>query len=204
MLMTERKAITVLLEQLIDEERDLKNYYRAEKSRIDNNKNDLLNRLERIDNLEREAIDTEGVLLSLVDTAKKLSELLPSVPADQMIQKAAEIMAQDAKENGAEITVSEPQEDNAAEKEQQESGKPYRAYNIKETMLEIQDIIKEKPDQRANVKYIENELKRRHGWEFTNFPQSFYRWRNQEPGIIKKIGRFYFLPDHLRNESGDK
>ena len=209
MLMTERKAITLILEQLMDEERDLKNYYRAEKARIENQKNDLLNRLERLDNLEREAVDTEGILQSMAATADKLAELLPAVPAEDMIERAAQLVAAEAIESGAEIKGSEQIQ---AEKEEEKKDlvkkeaaaiKPVRAAEIKDDTLpggqylleKIEEVIRESKLKAMTAKDIKAALSKKYGWKMDKFNGSFGYVKKTFPDRLIKRGMFYSLKE---------
>ena len=214
MLMTERKAITLILEQLMDEERDLKNYYRAEKARIENQKNDLLNRLERLDNLEREAVDSEGILQSMAQTADKLAELLPPVPAADMIERAAQIVAKEAIESGAEIkgsaqVAAEKEEEKAAVfKEEAEAIKPVRQAEKKDTTLpagmylleKIVEIINESKTKAMSAKEIKAALGKKHGWKMDKFSNAFHYAKNTYPNVLKKQGMFYTV----RNQNAER
>ena len=207
MLMTERKAITLILEQLMDEERDLKNYYRAEKSRIENQKNDLLNRLERLDNLEREAVDSEGILQSMAQTADKLAELLPPVPAADMIERAAQIVAKEAIESGAEIKGSAQIEaEKEAEKtkmviEEAKAIKPLQQKEKKDIELpggqylkeKIVEVLKESRTKTMSAKEIKKALHKKYGYKTDKFNASFAYVKKNWPDLLDKRGMFYTL-----------
>lgn len=209
MLLTERKAVTLLLEELITEERDLKNYYRSEKARIENQKADLLNRLERMDNLEREAIDTEGVLQSMAETADKLAQLIPTVPVDKMIERAAQLVATESMDSGAAITYVQEetaqQEKAAAAVKKEMEYMPAKKNMLSMDYLEIiADIIRKSPNQQANAKQLQKEMRKRYGWEFKNFTSRINYWRKNHPGIIERKGMNYFVAEDMDPEARKK
>ena len=211
MLLTERKAITEIFANLQEEKRQLKQNYRNDLAQIESRENDLLNRLERLDAWEREAVDVEGVLQSMQETASKLAELIPAVPAADMIERAAQIVAKEAKKNGAQITSSNlvearlPEVTEAIEKE-----KEYFNYT-KESKLSpmeylqvIADVIRENGGM-ITARQIQNELKRRYGWEWSNFTGRINYWRNQHAGIIERRGlSYYVVQDHPELYEEDK
>lgn len=200
MLLTERKAISIMFDDLQDEKRQLKQDYREALADIESRQERLLERLARLDNLEREAIDAEGLLQKMADTAQKMAELLPDIPAEHLINKTAEKMAEKAQESGlrVEATQQAPTEKEAAEKKIEsfkQASLIKRTQNVKEVMEKIEEILKES-GQPIKSRQIEKELFDRYGWQWNQFPSAFSGWRSKVPNKISKSGGYYFYDEN--------
>lgn len=207
MPITERKALAMMFDDLQVEKRQLKKEYREDMAGIEKRIDYVLERLGRLDDLEREAIDAEGCLRDLAETAKKLGELIPSVPAADVINKAAADMAAAAKETGVEIkedqnsqpanfSTVEQQKHFINERDSQAKLKSFKTetgvkpQSIKDTLEKIEQILKYDGGL-MNSREIEAQLKKMYGWEWNNFPVNFSGWRKEHSTHIKKIGQKY-------------
>jgi hypothetical protein len=215
MPITERKALAMMFDDLQTEKRQLKKEYREDMATIEKRIDHVLERLGRLDDLEREAIDAEGCLRDLAETAKKLGELIPQVSAADVINKAAAEMAAAATESGVQInedqnsqpakfSTVEQQEHFINERDSQEKLKTFntetgvKPQSIKDTLEKIEQILKYDGGL-MNSRQIEAQLKKMYGWEWKEFPVSFSGWRNEHSTHIKKIGRKYkydSMPQH--------
>lgn len=86
---TERTALRQRMEDIRQERKDLNEEYYT-----------ILDRLRELDNQERESIDTDTVISSLVSAVKTLQELTPSIPTDVLINT----LAKKVEESGIEVT----------------------------------------------------------------------------------------------------
>lgn len=200
MLMTERKALTIMFEETMDEKRALKRNYREDLQALESRQQLILDRLQRLDDFEREAVDVEGVLTKLNDSAKEIAALLPDVPAVDVVERAAQKMAEMAIENDSVITGSVSQEerkkkemDDLIRKETMSApGHRPQSKHVPEILDEIEKIMLDY-DRPMQVREIERELKERLGWEWKKFTGTFSLWRSKYPNRLIKRGRTYFI-----------
>lgn len=205
MPITERKAIAIMFEDLQEEKRQLKQNYRNDITAIEARQDRLLEKLSRLDDIEREAIDAEGTLTQLCQITQDLAALIPQVPAGDVINAAAEKMAAAAHETGAQI-FTDPNKKQYSNVNEQETflniaaekrttipetapgvKKPYRVADVIE---EIEIILKESKEY-LTAREIETALKNKFGWEWNAFTTNFSGWRTQYPNSIVKHGRSY-------------
>lgn len=92
---TERQAIQQRMAEIREERRELSNEYYT-----------LMDRLRELDNVEKEAIDTESVVGNLTEAVKTLRSLIPFIPADALIKQVAEMV----KENDITIEVDKEEQ----------------------------------------------------------------------------------------------
>lgn len=191
-MFTERKALAMIFEDLAEEKRQLKANYRSDMADIDKRIQQVLDRVQRLDDIEREAVDVEGTLHQLAATTKELAALIPQVDVGDVIEAAAAKMVDVASmENAAQIHASEPQpQDTQLPLEKMHGIK--RPTNPREVMEIIEGVIKSKPYP-LNVRDIERELKERYGWEWGAFSTSFSGWRSKIPNSIEKKGLYYSI-----------
>jgi len=174
--------LTRLFEDLQEEKRQLKANYRQDKSDLEERQERILDRLERLDKEDKDLIDVEGVMVSLSDTANKLSGLIPDIPVDVLLEKTAEKMAE------LEPNILIPEEEPM--KVIEESGIKPRPWRSKEVMEFVTDLLIEH-GQPMTSKEIEEQLKSRYGWEWKSFAASFSKWRKEYPNMIVKKGMKY-------------
>lgn len=214
MLLTERKALMTIFEQLQQDKRELRSVYRADMEKIEQRENDILNRLERLDTVERESVDVEGVLTSLCETADNLSKLIPEVPIADIVEHAAAILAKDAKEKEITITGSKQTAEAAQEEKekeiqeaiQQEAGKvkllheevdfdqdPFKRKPIEKVMKAIYHIYKQSNKKVLNTNQILKKLKKDFNMQWRSdkmFQQLIWRMKKDYPKfIVKEKGR---------------
>lgn len=200
-MITERKALQEIFDDLQREKKELKANYREDINRIEERQERLLNRLERLDGIEREAIDPEGLLNDLTGVIKTLGECIPNIPPQQLIDATAEKMAAVAIESGAQVYKSELKADKNNQDikefllEEAKNKNIPRPNRVEDVITEIEKILSERPH--INAKAIEKELKKRFGWEWTKFPAIFYKYRHNYPNNIVKKGQSYSLRSGL-------
>ncbi|MEP9408587.1 hypothetical protein ABKP09_19910 [Peribacillus frigoritolerans] len=200
-MITERKAIEEMLEDLRSEKRTLKANYRDDISQIEARQERLLERLERLDKIDRADIDAESTINELTKVADKLSDLIPHIPANILLEKTAEKMAavniEDAPQIFIEDKEKEEKEENQSiikkEKKVGKVGIVPRPHSMKEILLAISDLLQ---DRHLSSKEIEKELKDKYRWEWGAFQTSLSNWRNKHPNIINKVGRKYSSAIH--------
>lgn len=179
-MMTTRIMLTRMFEDLLEEERQMKANYRQDKEDLTMRKERLLDRMERLDKEDKDLVDVEGVMVSLAETANKLSELIPDIPVDLLLNKTAEKMA----ELEPNIIVAEEPEII------KECGIKPRAKHPKDVMEIIVEILTEY-DKPLKASEIEEELKNRYSWEWKAFGASLSKWRTDYPNMIQKNGIKY-------------
>lgn len=198
-MITERKAIEEMLEDLRAEKRQLKANYREDIGQIETRQERLLERLERLDKIDRADIDAESTINQLTNITDKLSGLIPDIPAHLLLEKTAEKMAAVSIEDAPQILI-EPKEEKAEKEDNQsvikkdkKAGIIPRPHSMKDILLAISDILQ---DRHLSSKEIEQELKEKYRWEWGAFQTSLSNWRNKHPNIINKIGRKYSSAIH--------
>lgn len=196
-MITERKAIQEMFDDLQRERKELKANYREDMARIEERQDRLLTRLERLDGIEREAVDPEGIIGQLTDVLEKIGDCIPDIPAGDLLNATAEKMAAAAVETGTQVYKSETKADKINQerteflKEEAENKNIPRPYRVEGVIAEIEKILSETPY--ISTRTIANKLKERFGWEWTNFPAIFYKYRNEYPNNIGKEKQSYFL-----------
>ena len=179
-MITTRKMLERLFEDLQEEKRQMKANYRQDISDLESRQERLLDRMERLDHEDKDLVDVEGIMVNLSETANKLSELLPNVPMDLLLDKTAEKMAKLEPE-----IIQEPEKEiKMAETSAVKKGKPK---DIMELIIEILEESKEP----LLAREIEDEIYNRKGWQWNHFTTSFSKWRNDYPNMVKAIGRRY-------------
>lgn len=195
-MITERKAIEEMLEDLRSEKRTLKANYRDDISQIEARQERLLERLERLDKIDRADIDAESTINHLTTITDKLSGLIPDIPAHLLLEKTAEKMAAVNIEDAPQILMEQKEEKEETQsiiKKEKKVGIVPRPHSMKDILLAISDILQ---DRHLSSKEIEKELKEKYRWEWGAFQTSLSNWRNKHPNIINKIGRKYSSAIH--------
>lgn len=188
-MITERKAISAMFDDLQEEKRQLKSNYRHDLAQIEERQERLLERLERLDKIDRDEIDVESTITELMSLSEKLSDLIPHVPANVLIEKTAEKMAAASMEgNGPEILVENEEKSQSVIDLNEAPGIIPKPHKMKDILYAISDVLQ---DKQLTSREIEIELKERYGWEWSSFPVSFSNWRTKHPNIINKSGRNY-------------
>lgn len=203
-LFTERKAIESMFNYLEDDKRSIKAQARADIENIEKRQTELLDRLQRLDNIEREAIDTEAVIKNLCNTTNTLGALLPDVSASDIINKAAKEIAAN-KEAAATLTPPADQQTKqlAAAARKQKVNEPAAkqpAATVKDNIALIRAILKERGP--LSVNKLEKEFSKRSGRTYNNFSANFYSWRQQDPAIVKEYGK-YIIKENRGQEKNE-
>lgn len=203
-MITERKAIEEMLEDLRSEKRTLKANYRDDISQIEARQERLLERLERLDKIDRADIDAESTINVLSSITNKLSDLIPDIPAQLLLEKTAEKMAAASlvEEERPEILIEEKKEESQPVINLEEApGIKPKPYSKKEILYVVSDFLQ---DKYLGIREIEDHLKNQYGWEWATFPASFSGWRNKYPNIINKEGLKYTSAIHNSEKKDDK
>lgn len=216
-MITERKAIQEIFDDLQRERKELKANYRADLARIEERQELLLERLARLDNIEREAVDSESLLQEMQRIAGKMAECIPDIPADILLEKTAEKMAAASKEqdvNPPFIIKSDEKEQKNNQKIKKEQENLSEAEKITkmphgtiaEVIEAIEDILREagKP---MRSREISEALWIRKGWEWGNFNAAFSGWRTKpqyNTDNIIKLGRLYGLKEWEAEKDGQQ
>lgn len=200
-MITERKAIQEIFDDLQRERKELKANYREDLANLEKRQDDLLTRLERLDGIEREAIDPEGLLNKMAETMDKMAEYIPSIPAGDVLDATAEKLAAAAASQGenAPIIYSEITPKKVNQSNKKPSILDYATASLQgsrpgsiDTIIDcIEAILIEKG--RLTSGQIADELKSRFGWEWGSFGQSFSGWRMKPKyrDRITKKGLYY-------------
>lgn len=179
-MMTTRIMLSRMFEDLQEEKRQMKANYRQDITDLESRQERLLDRMERLDKEDKDLVDVEGIMVSLSDTANKLSDLIPDIPVDLLLNKTAEKMAE--------------LEPNIIVEEEPEIIKEYgikpRSKQPKDVMESITEILSEY-NRPLKASEIEEELKERYGWEWKAFGASLSKWRVDYPNMIQKNGIKY-------------
>lgn len=188
-MITERKAIEEMLEDLRSEKRTLKANYRDDISQIEARQERLLERLERLDKIDRADIDAESTINELTKVADKLSDLIPHIPANILLEKTAEKMAASKIDDVPQISMEQKEEEKPSViKKEKKIGIVPRPNNMKEILLTIADMMQ---DRKLTSREIEAELKKKYKWEWGAFTTNLSTWRRECPNILIKDGRKY-------------
>ena len=194
-MFTERKALAEMFADLQEEKRQLKANYRTDLAAIEHRMEQVLNRVQRLDDLEREAVDVEGTLHQLAATTKELSLLIPQVSAGQVIEAAAAKIAAEAKGTGATVHGQQAKTKPALDKTHGIE-RPQRAPEVLE---EIEKVLEENGVPMRS-KAIEMALFTKYGWKWADFGKVFSMWRNIHSSRIEKQGHTYVLRDALPDQ----
>ena len=201
MLFTERRAIEEMFNNLEAEKKEVKRQARLEIDSIEERQERLLSRLERLDNQEREAVDTESVLLKLVQTAEQLGELIPQVPAGDVIERAAAKIAANP-EAAATIHIEKEEESivSKAAREQKLNSKPAPPAQIDrdQAIRIITNILKEQNGEKMKLSQLEKEFLNRTGKKYYNFSNRFSDWKKDIKNL-KRIGHSYLIETNIEN-----
>lgn len=188
-MITERKAIAAMFDDLQEEKRQLKTNYRHDLAQIESRQERLLERLERLDKLDRDEIDIESTITDLMSLTEKISGLIPDIPANVLLEKTAEKMAAASMEgNGPKILVEKKEEPEPVINLKEAPGISPKPSNMKDTLYAIADALQ---DKYLTAREIEEILKDKYGWEWASFTASFSNWRTKHPNIILQSGRSY-------------
>lgn len=181
-MMTTRIMLSRMFEDLQEEKRQMKANYRQDITDLESRQERLLDRMERLDKEDKDLVDVEGVMSSLADTAKQLSELIPDIPVDVLLNKTAEKMAE------LEPNIIVEKEPEIIKKD----GIKPRFKQPKDVMEVIAEILSDY-DKPLKASEIEGELKTRYGWQWKAFGASLSKWRTDYPNIIQKNGIRYTI-----------
>lgn len=214
MLFTERKALTEMFTYLEEDKRTIKAQARQDIENIENRQMALLDRLQRLDDIERECIDAEGVLTELAATTKELAALIPNVPFVDVLERAAEKIVADPQTRERIITeplkdpvrekiseaarmqrVNAPLELFPATKERKKEKTPYRkGITPEKGFMYLVEFLKlqGKPLKGAELQKLFEE---RTGVIYANFHSKIKEWITHEPGKIIKKGFYYHLKE---------
>lgn len=216
MLFTERKALEEMFRYLEDDKRTIKAQARQDIENIENRQMVLLDRLERLDKVDREAVDVEGVLQSLATTSKELAALIPSVPFTDVLERAAEKIAE-APENQDRISNQPPRnimrekivEAAQIQKLQEPIRKPNRQRSLpgkhapkgigkaEGFILLVSFLTRNGKPMRARE--LQNAFETQTGVIYANFHSKIKEWVAHDPGKIIKEGKYYRLKEHEEN-----
>jgi outer membrane biosynthesis protein TonB len=212
-LFTERRALETMFNNLEEEKRQKRAEYRTDIEIIEKRQFEMLDRLKRLDDLEREAVDGEQVLRQLAATTQQLKDLLPDVHVKDVIEKAAEKIASNPEAAAAIDTT--PEIDERAERiqkaaqDQKLNSKPApkpaepkrkAPYMSKQEGADILAEILIDANEPISAAQIAKELKARTGREFNNIHGAILRWMEQSELNIVKAGSKYSIEENDNNE----
>lgn len=219
MLFTERKALEEMFSYLEEDKRTIKAQARQDIENIESRQMQLLDRLQRLDEIEREAVDVEGVLTQLAATTQELTQLIPNVPFGDVLERAAQLIAE--KPENAERINPEPAKSIMREKiveaarVQQVNSMPIKkaasATPRGNKNKQVQGLSKDK-GTRALITLLEGEgralkgatLKKLFEKEtniiYANFHSKLKEWTAYSGGRIIKDGPYYHLKEHELHE----
>lgn len=206
-MITERKAIQEMFEDLQRERKELKANYREDLVRLEQRQDSLLTRLERLDGIEREAIDPEGLLQQMAATMDKMATYIPDIPAGALLDAAAEKMAAAAQQDDAPIIYSEKAAPFIKEKPKTllDYSKKHISHN--EMTYKIEDVIQEienflEKNGISTSKELEQHLKDSFGWEWKAFSNNLNNWRKKYSQRIIREGYRYTLANEGEEAHG--
>lgn len=212
MLFTERKALEEMFSYLEEDKRTIKAQARLDIENIENRQMQILDRLQRLDSVERETIDVEGVLHQLAATTTELSKLIPEVPFTDALERAAEIIAEKDRERGFnQVKQPDPGKEVLREKlteaarvqqvtappgkkpAKRKSGYGHGITKEKGSRI-VEEIIKtyERPLRATEV---QKQFEDRTGVIYANFHAKIKEWAAYSKGRIVKEGKFYKLKE---------
>lgn len=214
MLFTERKALEEMFSYLEQDKRTIKAQARQDIENIENRQMQILDRLQRLDEVDREAVDVEGVLHQLADTAKELTQLIPQVPFTDVLERAAQMVAE---KNGEQISTGDPQKTiirekivEAARVQQVNSPptrqRPQRKKNVKGITdtkgVEAIVAILQAAGKPLDTPKIKELFETMTGIEYTNFYYKLKVWTSKSGGKIIKddIKKVYYLKETERHD----
>jgi hypothetical protein len=213
-LFTERRALETMFNNLEEEKRQKRAEYRTDIEIIEKRQFEMLDRLKRLDDLERESVDGEAILQQLAATTQQLKDLLPDVHVKDVIERIAERAEKAHPEAAAAIDMSEAQDltnerIQAAAKDQILNSKPTpkpaakqqpkkQPYMTKEEGAQILQEILIDANEPMTATQVGKEIKKRTGRVFNNIHGAILRWIEQsELDIVKKGSKYYI--EELKN-----
>ena len=214
MLFTERKGLEEMFSYLEQDKRAIKAQARQDIENIENRQMQILDRLQRLDDIEREAVDVEGVLHQLASTTQELGKLIPTVPFADVLERAAQLVAE---RNGEQINIVDPHKSIMREKiveaarVQQVSTPPQKkAPAVKPGPKGLKDekgikivlgILKE-AGRPLNTNEIKAKFTEITELEYTNFYYKLKTWTEKSKGKIIKdpIKKLYYLKETKEHE----
>lgn len=214
MLFTERKALEEMFSYLEQDKRTIKAQARQDIENIESRQMQILDRLQRLDDVEREAVDVEGVLHQLADTAKELTQLIPQVPFGDVLERAAQLVAE---KNGGQVGTGDPYKTvirekivEAARTQQVNSPPVGRKSQRKKKTRGIKDAkaveaiiaILQAAGRPLSTPKIKELFETMTGIEYTNFYYKLKAWTEKSNGKIIKddIRKVYYLKETERHD----
>lgn len=212
MLFTERKALEEMFSYLEQDKRTIKAQARQDIENIENRQMQILDRLQRLDDVEREAVDVEGVLHQLATTAQELGQLIPQVPFTDVLERAAQLVAE---QKGDQIGTGDPAKTVIREKiveaartqkvnapKQKRTRRPQvRGLNDQKGIEALVAILQAagKPLDTGRIKELFETMT---GIEYTNFYAKLKEWTKKSKGKIIKddIRKVYYLKENQNHD----
>ena len=205
MLFTERKALEIMFSNLEDEKKQKRTEYRKDIEVIEERQMNILDRIQRLDNVEREAVDAEGLLREFSTITKELGSLIPQVSAKDVIEKAAEKIVSDPVSR--EQVIIEPEKDilreniskaatmqmlnsKPASKPASPPKKPKLRFSPEEGIKILQEILKDSGGE-LKLKTLSKRFTQRTGREYSDVAAVFRKWAEDSNGSIIKDGNTY-------------
>lgn len=219
LLFTERKALEVMFSNLEEDKRQIKKQAREDISSIETRQMNILDRLQRLDNMEREAVDTEGLLHEFSHITRELGALIPQVAASEVIERAAEKIVADPIKRDQIIT--EPKTDilqdkiKEAARLQLVNSKPVPAPSVESKRTKAQtmsnkqgaewlEIVLREAGKPLRANNIAKLLKSAKGKEYANIHGAILRWIEESGGKIIKKGSTYLLASEEPENYGEQ
>lgn len=214
MLFTERKGLEEMFSYLEQDKRAIKAQARQDIENIENRQMQILDRLQRLDDIEREAVDVEGVLHQLANTTQELGKLIPTVPFADVLERAAQLVAD---RNGERINLVDPnktimrekiveaarvQKVTAPPKKKFPAVKPGPKGLKNDQGIKIIMGILEKAGRPLSTNEIKSEFEEITELVYTNFYYKLKTWTEKSKGRIVKdpIKKLYYLKETKEHE----
>lgn len=220
MLFTERKALEEMFSYLEEDKRTIKSQARQDIENIENRQMQILDRLQRLDSVDREAVDVEGVMTQFAETVKELGSLIPEVPFTVALERAGQILAE--KDGGRGVIQPGPPEESkpdelirekiiAAAREQKANApvkpRPQKKPRIKYTIdnnkgVEIITSILRDSGKALDTKELKALFEAKTGVEYANFYYKLKTWTATSRGAIVKdpVRKVYKLKENEQND----
>lgn len=219
MLFTERKALEEMFSYMEQDKRTIKAQARQDIENIEARQMQLLDRLQRLDDIEREAVDVEGVLTQLAATTTELTQLIPHVPVGDVLERAAQLIAENPvnhdrihineepvksvmREKIVEAAriqqVNAPVKKPAAPKKQLGKTESKGISNAEGVHI-ITEILKG-VEGKVKATVLKKRFEAKTGVVYANFHNKLYEWIKHGKGKLVKEGQYYYLKENEKHE----
>lgn len=218
MLFTERKALEEMFNYMEQDKRTIKAQARQDIENIESRQMQLLDRLQRLDDIEREAVDVEGVLTQLAATTTELTQLIPHVPVGDVLERAAQLIAENPVNHDRInmepkksimrekiVEAARVQQVNAPVKKPAATPKPKTGKTESKGITKQQGAnilieLLESVEGKVKATVLKKRFEAKTGVMYANFHAKLLEWIEGSKGKVVKQGPYYYLKENENHE----